>query len=79
MKLVEQLEDLGYNIYLEGDKIHYKFEGRGRLDPDASAPLLEELKRRKDEVIEHLKFMQSIDGFITEKTRKLFFCEGRKK
>ena len=91
MKLIRQLEVIGYKIYLKGDKLGYKYVNRDRLDPDVTAPLLEELKQRKDEVIRHLKlkeekkpynheeFMASLEGFITEETRKLFFCEGRKK
>ena len=58
MELIKKLEGLGYRIILKGDKVCYEFVRRGKPNPKRSAELLRELKERKDEVLNYLRFKQ---------------------
>lgn len=50
MQLLRQLEEIGYQAVLDGDNIRLTWRGVGKPDPAIVLPLLEELKRRKEEV-----------------------------
>lgn len=53
--LISELKTLEYDLYLEGEKIRYRY--LGLIDPpkDKIMPLLEEIKTHKSEAITYLK------------------------
>lgn len=55
MKIVTLLKAVGYEIELNGDKIKYRYTLPGDPPEDKVKPLLDELKKHKDEVVTHLK------------------------
>jgi hypothetical protein len=63
--LLSDLAVIGYEIFLDGDNIHYRFAGK--QIPDNAQPLLHELKTHKAEVINILKAGNTITH--TEKTQ----------
>ena len=54
MKLIADLEALGYVFELQDGQVHYTHAGRAP-DPAAVRPLLEELRQRKAEALEYLR------------------------
>lgn len=55
MKIVTLLKAVGYEIELNGDKIKYRYTLPGDPPEDKVKPLLDELRKHKDEVVTHLK------------------------
>jgi len=55
MRPVRELEALGYAITLEGENIHLVYKGEGEPDSEKILPLIEAVKRDKDEAIKWLK------------------------
>lgn len=51
---VRELATLGYSFEVAGDKLRYRFIGRGAPDPDRVMPLLEVVKTNKVKVMELL-------------------------
>jgi len=51
MLVLQQLEGMGYKITLEGTNLRLTWHGEGNPDPATVRPLLEELKRRKEEAV----------------------------
>ncbi len=64
MQAIESLRQAGFNIWLEGEKIHYK-QQVDNVDQDNVSLLLAEIKNHKDEVI---KYLQSQERGVTLKT-----------
>jgi hypothetical protein len=54
-KVVQRLEEAGYEVALEGDNIRCAWRQSTPPDPTVVGPLLEELKRCKAEVVGALK------------------------
>lgn len=54
MQLLRELEELGYEVAFEGNNIRLTWRGQGKPDPATVKPLLDELKRRKEEAIRWL-------------------------
>ena len=52
--LLSDLAVIGYEIFLEGDNIHYRYRKSGN-PPDTVRPLIDELRRCKAEVMNILK------------------------
>jgi hypothetical protein len=54
MQILRELEAMGYDITLDGNNVRLTWRGQGKPDPATVKPLLEELKRRKEEAIRWL-------------------------
>ena len=54
MKEIRELENFGYKVTLESSEILLKYLGDGEPDPVTVRPLLEKVKRRKDEAVNYL-------------------------
>lgn len=50
-----RLKEIGYEIFLQGDCIRYKFKGRGTLPESEVRALLDYIKSNKNEIIRYLK------------------------
>lgn len=66
MQLLRQLEEIGYQATLDGDNVRLTWRGVGKPDPAIVRPLLEELKRRKEEAIRWLTFRQQKPNYELE-------------
>jgi len=66
MKEIRKLENLGYKVTLESREILLKYLGDGEPEPEEVRPLLEEVKRRKDEAVNYL-FYRDNPGASLEK------------
>lgn len=53
---VVKLKNLGYELYLEGDRVRYRYTLPGDPPADKVKPLLDELRNHKEDVITHLRF-----------------------
>jgi len=69
MKLLNELEALGYSFWLEDDLIKFKHTGPGEPDAKIVKPLFDELKKCKKEAVKHLKGRQAsrITALLKEK------------
>lgn len=56
--LAGKLKSPGYELYLEGDKVKYRYALPGDPPADKVKPLLDELRNHKEDVITHLRFKQ---------------------
>ena len=54
--LVGKLKTFGYALYVDGDKVKYRYTLPSDPPPDKVKPLLDELRNHKEEVITHLQF-----------------------
>lgn len=66
MHLLRQLEKIGYQATLDGDNVRLTWRGMGKPDPAIVRPLLEELKRRKEEAIRWLVSQQQEPDYEAE-------------
>jgi hypothetical protein len=64
--LLSDLVSIGYEIFLEGNNIRYRYQKPGN-PPDTVDPLIEELRKYKDEVLNILKMGDTITP--TEKSQ----------
>ena len=55
MKVITELQDLGYIVQLEGEMVVCRWNGPGTPDGRQVLPLFEELKRMKPQVVESLQ------------------------
>jgi len=55
VRALEELEAIGYSIWLDGQRIRLKYRGEGRPDPSRIEPLIEDLRRHKAEVLQILR------------------------
>lgn len=62
MKILTELKDLGYSIILEGENIRLRYLGMG-AQPAEAQELIEALKARKAEAVEHLRQTQPLPYF----------------
>ena len=53
MNAIEVLECVGYEFRRDGDVVRYEYHGE-RLDPERARPLIEYVKRHRDEVVQFL-------------------------
>jgi hypothetical protein len=49
-ELITELGNKGFNLFLSGGGIGYRYTGEGQPDPGMVVPILEELRRHKEEV-----------------------------
>ncbi len=54
-ELVSELQNLGYDLYLDGENIRYRFHALVDPPKERTAVLLDSLKRNKPEVILYLR------------------------
>ncbi len=54
MKLISDLEKIGYSFQVKDNNIHYTFKGPGHPKPEVE-PLLIELKQKKEKAVIFLK------------------------
>jgi len=59
-KLLSDLADVGYEVFLDGDNIRYRYRKPGE-PPDVVRPLIDELRNYKAEVVEILKTGNTIN------------------
>ena len=57
---------LGYEIFLYGDCIRYKFKGKGTLPESEVRALLDYIKSNKNEIIRYLKGSSTPMPYITD-------------
>jgi len=57
--LLSELENIGYEIHLEGDNIRYRYQKPGN-PPDKVKLLIDELKKYKAEIVKILKMGSTI-------------------
>ncbi len=55
MKVVRELEKLGFSLWLDGDNIKYHFQGESKPEQATIKPLLDVLKARKPEAVRYLQ------------------------
>lgn len=53
--VISKLQLLGYELFLRGNYIHYKFKGRGTLPESEVRALLDYIKSNKSEISQYLK------------------------
>lgn len=54
--VIVKLNTLGYELYLEGDKVKYRFTLSGNPPANMVKPLLDKVREHKEEVLTYLKF-----------------------
>lgn len=59
--IIGKLNTLGYELYLDGDKVKYRYTLLGDPPADRVKPLLYELREHKEEIITQLKFKQEFN------------------
>lgn len=69
-KLINTIQNLGYSISLEGDKIKLKFVGKGNPLKEAST-IINEIKGNKAIVIEYLKTMNKMEAIFKDKVDEI--------
>lgn len=77
MQLLRQLEEVGYQVALVGDNVRLTWRGVGKPDPAIVRPLLEELKRRKEEAIRWLASRQQQPDYEAEAAKAQRLLEKR--
>lgn len=55
MRVLTNLNAIGYDVVLEGDEIVCRWHGPGEPEAKSIRPLIEELRRRKTEAVEWLR------------------------
>jgi hypothetical protein len=55
MRALLEIQKLGYRIDLDGEWIKLTWSGEGTPDPTVVRPILEEIKRAKEEVVQYLR------------------------
>ncbi|MDN3512521.1 MAG: hypothetical protein NG784_14630 [Candidatus Jettenia sp.] len=69
-KLIYTIQDLGYKVFLEGDKIKLKFIGKG--DPPKEALIIvNEIRGNKAIVIEYLRNISQMDEIFQQAVNKI--------
>jgi hypothetical protein len=69
-KLINTIQNLGYSIFLDGDKIKLKFIGKDDPPKEASA-VIKEIKGNKAIVIEYLKTMNKMEAIFKDKADEI--------
>src|SRR3990172_3743667 len=74
--LIGKLNTIGYEIYLDGDKVKYRYTLSGEPPAEKVKPLLDELRNHKEDIISHLRFNRLADhlrqrNYIPENFAKL--------
>lgn len=59
MKIIRELEAIGYKVFTKNNKLFYEYKGKGEPNAETAIPLLKKLKGHKVEAISYLKFAQS--------------------
>jgi hypothetical protein len=49
-ELITKLRDSGFSLFLSGEGVGYRFTGTGEPDKNQVIPILEELRKKRDEV-----------------------------
>lgn len=69
-KLINTIQNLGYSVLLDGDKIKLKFRGKGNPPKEAST-IINEIKGNKAIVIEYLKTMNKMEVIFKDKVNEI--------
>ncbi len=69
-KLINTLQNLGYSIFLDGDKIKLKFVGKDDPPKEAST-IINEIKGNKAIVIEYLKTTNKMEAIFKDKVDEI--------
>ncbi len=69
-KCINTLQNMGYKVFLHGDKIRLKFEGKDDPQKEAST-IINEIKGNKAIVIEYLKTMNEMEAIFKDKVNEI--------
>ena len=65
IEAVRKLSDLGYRFKLAGDRLRYRYEGKGEPDLDTVKPLLVLVKAHKPDVLTYLSKPAPLEHILT--------------
>lgn len=78
MKIVEEFVKLGYNLSLNGDRLHVIYKGSKELPEDKIQALMSELAANKQKVIEYLNNYQIVEVSLNaddSMEKQVEYCE----
>ena len=71
MSILDDLEDLGYNIRLMGDDLRLTYCREGTVDIARVTPLLDAIKIYKKEVVEHIRKQAYFESAFRQATEEV--------
>jgi len=68
--LIKSIQNLGYKILIEGDKIKLSFMGNGK-PPEEARPLIKEIRENKTQVVDYLRIVTEMESIFKAKVNEI--------
>ena len=68
--LIKSIQNLGYKILIEGDKIKLSFLGNGK-PPEGARPLIKEIRENKTQVVDYLRIVTEMESIFKAKVNEI--------